>query len=173
LKHEYEFFFYNDNNVNNDDDNLLLGFFQGVSAFTIVNLHTTHKFHNEPSTSILFATKSTTSRSTAPSVKDELLDIINNQNNNQEGYEYNDNNHRILKGKNKWLGGAIDNDGTIYGIPSNSNQIICLRPTTKNTSISTSKSKSYDNNCIDDDGNDNNNDLQHYQIHTVPLPKEI
>ncbi len=62
--------------------------------------------------------------------------------------------HQIFIGKEKWLGGARSNDGTIYGIPSNADCVICLRPT-KNAA-------SYQDSDIDD---------IKYQIHTIPLPK--
>jgi hypothetical protein len=58
-------------------------------------------------------------------------------------------NFRIIKGKNKWLGGAVDpNDGSIYGVPSNANEIICLRPSSKTKQTP-------------------------YEIHTIPLPRHV
>ncbi len=62
----------------------------------------------------------------------------------------------IFLGKNKWLGGALDpQDGTIYGIPSNTDEIICLLPPRLTNNYN------------------NSNAQQQYQIHTIPLPKSI
>ena len=66
------------------------------------------------------------------------------QNSNEE--------YQIFKGKNKWLGGAIDSkDGSIYGIPSNSKHVICLRPKKKHHTV----------------------EEVEYQIHMIPLPKSV
>ncbi len=70
--------------------------------------------------------------------------------------------YQIFKGKNKWLGGAIDpKDGSIYGIPSNSNDVICLRPSRKWKTISSPSSSSSTLDSVE------------YRIHTIPLPKGI
>ena len=61
----------------------------------------------------------------------------------------NDHGYHIFKGKNKWLGGAIDsNDGAMYGVPSNADEIICLRPDYTNEQS-----------------------VKQYQMYTIPLPK--
>mmetsp|Transcript_51659 Transcript_51659/g.155057 ORF Transcript_51659/g.155057 Transcript_51659/m.155057 type:complete len:521 (-) Transcript_51659:565-2127(-) len=51
-----------------------------------------------------------------------------------------------FKGKHKWLGGAVDDKGCIYGIPSHSSEVICLAP--------------------DEDGVE-------YQVRTIPLPTAV
>ena len=57
---------------------------------------------------------------------------------------------QLLVGKHKWLGGAISDSGTIYGIPSHSNHVICLSPSIQNA---------------DDDSS--------YQINMLRLPSYI
>lgn len=57
-----------------------------------------------------------------------------------------DNHEIILKGKHKWLGGAVDSYGCIWGIPSNAQDIICLAPSSGNGE---------------------------YQVHKIPLPSEV
>lgn len=34
----------------------------------------------------------------------------------------------LLRGRHKWLGGATDSEGCVYGIPSHSKHVICLSP---------------------------------------------
>ncbi len=88
----------------------------------------------------------TTTKDTFQKVKDKS-DHDTNSYASDERITIND--CQIFKGKNKWLGGAIDSkDGSIYGIPSNSHDIICLRPTTREGSIE-------------------------YQVHKIPLPKGV
>ena len=105
--------------------------------------------------------------------------IINtNDNNDLENDQYstinnNNNNYHELKGKNKWLGGAIDpKNGVMYGIPSNANEIICLVPPNMIRC------------CLDDKNNvveeqqqqkheENQNEKDVYQILTVSLPKNV
>jgi hypothetical protein len=53
-----------------------------------------------------------------------------------------------IPGKNKWLGGAVDQEGRIYGVPSNAQEVICLAP-----------------NPDDEKGG--------YEMHTIPLPPSI
>lgn len=50
-------------------------------------------------------------------------------------------------GKHKWLGGAVDEEGRIYGVPSNAKEVICLAP--------------------------NPADGDKYEIHTIKLPISI
>jgi DNA-binding beta-propeller fold protein YncE len=57
-----------------------------------------------------------------------------------------DNREIILKGKHKWLGGAVDSYGCIWGIPSNAPDVICLAPSS---------------------------DSGEYQVHKIPLSPEI
>jgi hypothetical protein len=55
---------------------------------------------------------------------------------------------REIPGKHKWLGGAVDEEGRIYGVPSNAQEVICLAPNP-------------------DDGEGQ------YEMHTIPLPASI
>lgn len=66
----------------------------------------------------------------------------------------------IIPGKHKWLGGAVDSKGRIYGVPSNAEHVICLSPP----------------NAADTDtdtDNDTNDTEQQYEMHTIPLPPSI
>ena len=60
----------------------------------------------------------------------------------------------LIPGKHKWLGGAVDSKGRIYGVPSNAESVICLSPP------------------LDDNDNNNNNNKQ-YEMHSIPLPPDI
>ena len=52
-------------------------------------------------------------------------------------------------GRHKWLGGAVDEEGRIYGVPSNAKEVICLAPS-------------------------NTSDTQEeYKAHFIPLPESI
>ena len=46
---------------------------------------------------------------------------------------------KILKGRHKWLGGATDSEGCVYGIPSHSKHVICLSPTTDGDTLGSSR----------------------------------
>mmetsp|Transcript_24988 Transcript_24988/g.53066 ORF Transcript_24988/g.53066 Transcript_24988/m.53066 type:complete len:616 (+) Transcript_24988:131-1978(+) len=74
---------------------------------------------------------------------------------------------RVLKGKHKWLGGAVDNnsDGSIYGIPSHSKHVICLTPPSE-TVFSPNENHEKDN-TVDVD------DSQTYEVHMLPLPASL
>lgn len=50
---------------------------------------------------------------------------------------------QILKGRHKWLGGAVSNDGCVYGIPSHSNHVICLEPNNHRNSDDYDNTESY------------------------------
>ncbi|KAL7468130.1 hypothetical protein ACHAXS_008361 [Conticribra weissflogii] len=71
---------------------------------------------------------------------------------------------RLLKGKHKWLGGAVDNDydGSVYGIPSHSKHVICLTPPSKSV-FSAHENREIDI-AIDVD------DSSTYEIHMLPIP---
>ncbi len=67
---------------------------------------------------------------------------------------------QILIGKHKWLGGALDDSGTIYGVPSHSNYVISLSPsTTKQENLNDNTKKSGDSSS--------------YQINMLRLPSYI
>lgn len=84
----------------------------------------------------------------------EDINLNFSDNDDDDGEQNSNNEYQIFKGKNKWLGGAIDSkDGSIYGIPSNSKDIICLRPKRKKK-------------------NDTVEEIE-YQIHLIPLPKSV
>lgn len=53
-------------------------------------------------------------------------------------------------GKHKWLGGAIDSQGCIWGIPSNAQHVICLAPTGNNDTVK-----------------------REYQVYLIPLPQQV
>ena len=78
---------------------------------------------------------------------------IKHQSNPSSPQEDRDPTRQILKGKHKWLGGAISNDGCVYGIPSHSNHVICLEPNHHNNTNSNNKT-----------------DLDSYTTHFLPLP---
>ncbi|KAL3793059.1 hypothetical protein HJC23_003067 [Cyclotella cryptica] len=61
---------------------------------------------------------------------------------------------QILTGRHKWLGGAVDNagDGSVYGIPSHSQHVICLSPPQNNHDSSNNST---------------------YQVHMLPLPTSL
>jgi hypothetical protein len=63
---------------------------------------------------------------------------------------------QLLSGKHKWLGGAVDHqgDGSVYGIPSHSQHVICLCPPKNNN-----------------DGDSTTSDSSSWQVHMLPLPK--
>ena len=63
----------------------------------------------------------------------------------------------LIPGKHKWLGGAVDSKGRIYGVPSNAESVICLSPPLDDD---------------DDDDNHKNNNKQ-YEMHSIPLPPDI
>ena len=71
---------------------------------------------------------------------------------------------QILVGKHKWLGGALDSDSdTIYGIPSQSNYVICLSPPPSTTT--TRKENLHDDK--------ESSDSSSYQINMLRLPSYI
>ena len=51
-----------------------------------------------------------------------------------DGNSQDDQIRKLLKGRHKWLGGATDCEGCVYGIPSHSKHVICLSPTSDGTS---------------------------------------
>ena len=101
--------------------------------------------------------------------------ILNaNDNNDLENDEYTTtsiSNYHELKGKNKWLGGAIDpKNGVMYGIPSNANEIICLVPPNM------IRYDNEQNNVVEQQKQqheENQNEKDVYQILTVSLPKNV
>lgn len=64
----------------------------------------------------------------------------------------------FIKGKHKWLGGAVDSEGRIYGIPSNAKEVICLAPPSPSSREQADVTNSRDG---------------EYEMHTIPLPHEI
>lgn len=64
----------------------------------------------------------------------------------------------FIKGKHKWLGGAVDSEGRIYGIPSNAKEVICLAPPSVSSREQIDVTNSRDG---------------EYEMHTIPLPHEI
>ena len=100
-------------------------------------------------------------QSLAPHRQEEasMIDINNNLQQEEE-----DQIRQILIGKHKWLGGALSESGTIYGIPSHSNYVICLSPS----------SSTQDNN---EDHTNNDDKSQsttpYYQINMLRLPSYI
>lgn len=80
---------------------------------------------------------------------EEALSHIDAQEDQQQDEE--DQIRKLLIGKHKWLGGAISDSGTIYGIPSHSNYVICLSPSMHN----------------------DNDDDSSYQINMLRLPSYI
>eukprot|EP00986_Skeletonema_menzelii_P009404 scaffold4266_cov139-Skeletonema_menzelii.AAC.28 len=65
---------------------------------------------------------------------------------------------QILVGKHKWLGGALSDSGTIYGVPSHSNYVICLSPSMQDN--------------LEDDNDDIGMEIRSssYQINMLRLP---
>ncbi|KAK1747043.1 hypothetical protein QTG54_002387 [Skeletonema marinoi] len=118
----------------------------GASAFsTPPKSGIVRSFHKKASTTS--QVHETILRSLAPHHEEALCDDIKEEEEDQI--------RQILVGKHKWLGGAISDSGTIYGIPSHSNYVICLSPST-----------------TQDDDNESDSDSS-YQINMLRLPSYI
>lgn len=66
-----------------------------------------------------------------------------------------------IPGKHKWLGGAVDQEGRIYGVPSNAKEVICLAPPVRTIPSESSNPE------------DDVDAQTQYEMHTIPLPKSV
>lgn len=94
-----------------------------------------------------------------------LLLVVNNEEKNSSSSTF-----LTIPGKHKWLGGAVDSEGRIYGIPSNAKDIICLVPSSL---LSLEEGKKMENHPSTSDGDLDPAIGNDYTVHMIPLPSRI
>jgi hypothetical protein len=162
------------------------------SAFPTTTSSSSSNTISRSGTIVTTSSSSTNSGSTSRYVSQESTTISSEHAPNNSNLSFNNDNEKnrgsiLIPGKHKWLGGAVDSEGRIYGIPSNAKDIICLVPSSL-SSLSSSCSSKEENKKEEemthadnrtsrmDEGDDLNLDLDsigNYTVHMIPLPSRI